>query len=250
MQAFLTLVRREIGGYFTSFTGYTVLAVVLLLIGLSFYSIVDSLNGSPTPIPVTELYYNTVYFWLILLLSAPVITMRSFAQEKDSGTFETLMTAPVSDRQVVGSKFVGSMIFYGIIWLPLLACTLILRSFIDVGAAFDFGLLVSTGLGILLIGFVYMSMGVFASSLTRSQVTAAMISFALGVSLFMMSFLGADLAGPDTLLHQTIKVINLKQYMQNFAAGIIDTRPVVFCLSVTALFLFLTLRVVESRRWK
>jgi ABC-2 type transport system permease protein len=250
MQAFLTLVRREIGGYFTSFTGYTVLAVVLLLIGLSFYSIVDKLNGSPTPIPVTEMYYQTVYFWLILLLSAPVITMRSFAQEKDSGTFETLMTAPVSDQQVVGSKFTGSMIFYGIIWLPLLACTLILRSFIDVGAAFDFGLLVSTGLGIMLIGCVYISMGVFASSLTRSQVTAAMVSFALGVSLFMASFLGTELAASDTLLNQVVKAVNLQEFMRSFATGIIDTRPIVFCLSATALFLFLTLRVVESRRWK
>ncbi len=250
MQAFLTLVRREIGGYFNSFTGYTVLAVVLLLIGLSFYSVVDHLNGEATPIPVTELYYQTQYFWLILLLSAPVITMKSFAQEKDSGTFETLMTAPVSDQQVVGSKFIGSMIFYTMTWLPLLACTLILRYFSQAEAAVDFGLLACTGLGIMLIGCVYISIGVFASSLTRSQVTAAMISFALGVSLFMASFFGADLAGPDTLLFQTVQIINLKQYMQDFAAGVVDTRPVVFCLSVTAMFLFLTLRVVESRRWK
>lgn len=250
MQAFFTLVRREIGGYFTSFTGYTVLAVVLLLIGLSFYSLVNQLNGVPTPVPVTELYYKSLYFWLILLLAAPVITMRSFAQEKDSGTFETLMTAPVSDRQVVGSKFVGSMIFYGMIWLPLLACTLILKSFIDEKAAFDFGLLASTGFGIMLIGCVYISMGVFASSLTRSQVTAAMISFAIGVSLFMVSFLGTDLADANSILYQTVQIVNLKRYMLDFAAGVVDTRPVVFCLSVTAMFLFLTLRVVESRRWK
>lgn len=250
MQAFLTLVRREIGGYFTSFTGYTVLAVVLLLIGLSFYQIVTTLNGSPTAIPVTEMYYQTVYFWLILLLAAPVITMRSFAREKDAGTFETLMTAPVSDQQVVGSKFIGSMIFYVMIWLPLLACTLVLRSFSGTDAAFDFGLLASTGFGIVLIGCVYISMGVFASSLTKSQVTAAMVSFALGVGLFMASFLGAGYSGSESVVTEAVRVINLKSYMQDFAAGIVDTRPVVFCLSLTALFLFLTLRVVESRRWK
>jgi len=250
MQAFLTLVRREIGGYFTSFTGYTVLAVVLLLIGLSFYQIVETLNGTPTALPVTELYYQSVFFWLILLLAAPVITMRTFAREKDSGTFETLMTAPVSDQQVVGSKFIGSMIFYVMIWLPLLACTLVLRSFGGAEASFDFGLLASTGFGIVLIGCVYISMGVFASSLTKSQVTAAMVSFALGVGLFMVSFLGGNFSEADTALGQAIRVINLKVYMQDFAAGIVDTRPVIFCLSLTTLFLFLTLRVVESRRWK
>ena len=223
MQAFLTLVRREIGGYFTSFTGYTVLAVVLLLIGLSFYSIVYLLNGAPTPIPVTEMYYQTQYFWLILLLAAPVITMRTFAREKDAGTFETLMTAPVSDHQVVGSKFVGSMIFYVMIWLPLLACTLILRSIGGAAAAFDFGMLASTGLGIVLIGCVYISMGVFASSLTKSQVTAAMVSFALGVGLFMASFLGSDFSGTDSVLAKAVRVIDLKSYMQDFAAGIVDT---------------------------
>ena len=250
MQAFYTLVRREIGGYFTSFTGYTVLAVALLLIGLSFYSIVHLLNGTPMPMPVTEMYYQTQYFWLILLLASPVITMRSFAREKDSGTFETLMTAPVSDQQVVGSKFIGSMIFYVMIWLPLLACTLILRSFDGAEESFDFGLLVSTGMGIVLIGCVYISMGVFASSLTKSQVTAAMVSFALGVGLFMASFLGAEFSGENTLIAGILSVINLKAFMRDFAAGVVDTRPVIFCLSTTALFLFLTLRVVESRRWK
>lgn len=250
MQGFITLVRREIGSYFNSFTGYVVLSVVLLLIGMSFAEIVAALNGHPSSIPVTQLYYQTVYFWLILLLASPVVTMRSFALEKDLGTFETLMTAPVSDRQVVGAKFLGALIFYVIICQPLLVCVLVLRYFGGTQGAFDLGLLASTGLGILLIGCLYMSMGIFASSLTRSQVTAAMISFAFGLSLFLLSFANPAQSSNSKLAREFLAVINIRDYMEAFAAGIVDTRGVILFLSLTALFLFLTLRVVESRRWK
>lgn len=250
MQGFVTLVRREIGGYFNSLTGYVVLAVVLLLIGMSFAEIVAGLNGQPSTLPVTQIYYQTVYFWLILLLASPVITMRSFALEKDLGTFETLMTAPVSDRQVVGAKFLGTLIFYVIIFQPLLVCVLVLRYFGGAHEAFDYGLLASTALGILLLGCLYMSMGIFASSLTRSQVTAAMISFAFGLTLFVLSFANLGETSTSPALRELLAVINLRDYMEAFAAGIIDTRGIVLLLSLTALFLFLTLRVVESRRWK
>jgi ABC-2 type transport system permease protein len=250
MQAFLTLVRRELGAYFNSYTGYVVLAVVLLLIGLTFAGMIQGMNGQPTPVPITQLYFQNLFFWMILVLAAPVITMRSFALEKDSGTFETLMTAPVSDRQVVAAKFTGALIFYAITWLPLLADVMVLRYFGGAQAAFDFGLLASTALGILLIGCLYMSVGVFASSLTRSQVTAAMISFAAGLTLFMLSFAGASLPADAGVVAEVLAAMNLLHHMEGFAAGIIDTRAVVLLLSLTALFLFLTLRVVESRRWK
>lgn len=249
MQAFLTLFRRELGGYFNSFTGYLVLAVVLLLIGLSFAQIIDQLNDTPTTVPVTQLYYQTLYFWLILLLASPVITMRSFALEKDSGTFETLMTAPVSDRQVVAAKFAGALAFYLILCQPLLVSALVLRYFGGAQEAFDLGHLAATGVGILLLGCLYMSLGVFASSLTRSQMTAAMISFAGGLTLFMLSFATPDQLDPG-MVAEVLAAINLRQHMDAFAAGIVDTRAVVLLVSLTAWFLFLTLRVIESRRWK
>lgn len=250
MQAFVTLVRRELGGYFNSYTGYVVLAVVLLLIGLSFTNMIDYLNGKSWPVPITQFYYRDLFFWMILLLAAPVITMRSFALEKDSGTFETLMTAPVSDRQVVAAKFVGALVFYAITWLPLLADALVLRWFGGAQAAFDFKLLATTALGILMIGCLYMSLGVFASALTRSQVTAAMISFALGIMIFMLSFAGSGLEPDSGWLVVVLDAVNIRRHIEAFAAGVIDSRAVVLLLSLTAFFLFLTLRVVESRRWK
>jgi ABC-2 type transport system permease protein len=250
MQVYWTLTRRELGGFFLSMTGYVILAAAMFLMGLSFVVLLVKLQQEPTPMPVTELFYLTPFFWLILLLAAPVITMRLFALEKFSGTFETLMTAPVTDFQVVISKFTAAMMFYLVMWLPLLGCVLVLRHYTSDAAALDVGALVSTFAGIFLLGCVFISLGCFASALTHSQVAAAMICLVLGVSLFLLSFLSGQLAVSDTWQASALAHFALVEQMHDFARGVVDTRPVVFYLSVTVFFLFLTLRVVESRRWK
>src|SRR5436305_15255425 len=117
MQAFRTLVRRELASHFLSLTGYVVIATVLLLLGFSSIDVRTNLNGTPVDSPLSEIFYATLYFWLILLLTTPVITMRTFALEKFTGTYETLMTTPVSDVEVVLAKFFGSLMFYAITWL-------------------------------------------------------------------------------------------------------------------------------------
>ena len=118
MQAYITLTRRELASFFVSMTGYVIITGALFLMGLSFVVLLVKLQSEPTPMPLTELFYSTPFFWLILLLGAPVITMRLFALEKFSGTFETLMTTPVSDLQVVLAKFTAAIIFYMLMWLP------------------------------------------------------------------------------------------------------------------------------------
>jgi len=250
MQSYLTLVRRELGSLFLSWSGYVVLAAVVLLLGLSFYNLLEALNGNATDRPVTEVFYSTMYFWLILLLATPVITMRTFAREKSSGTFETLMTTPVSDAQVVLAKFTGAMLFYLILWLPLLACVFIVRHFSDDRTLVNPGTLGSTYLGILLLGGLYMSLGCFASALTRSQIVAAMISFAGGISLFLVSFISLSFSKQTGWKAQLFTHLGLIEQMQDFASGVVDTRPLVFYTSLTIWFLFLTIKVIESRRWK
>jgi gliding motility-associated transport system permease protein len=250
MQAYFTLVRRELGTFFVSMTGYAIIASVLLLLGFSFYDMLYKLNGSASDAPLTELFYSTFYFWLILLLTAPVITMRSFAFEKMSGTYETLMTAPVGDWQVVLAKFTGTLLFYILTWLPLLACVGAVRYFTREPTIFDPWTTGSTFLGIVLIGCLYMSLGCFASALTRSQIIAAMNSFVLGLGLFLLSLRGLMPAPPKDWAAQVFAYISLSAHMEDFARGFIDTRHVIFYLSLTAFFLFLTLKVVESRRWK
>jgi ABC-2 type transport system permease protein len=250
MQAYLTLVRRELGAFFASLTGYVVIASVLLLLGFSFTDMLEKLNATPSYAPLTELFYSTLYFWLILLLTAPVITMRSFAAEKFTGTYETLMTAPVSDLQVVLAKFTGALLFYALTWLPLTGCMLVLRYSTNEPTVFDWRGLGATYLGLLLIGALYMAMGCFASALTRSQILAAMNSFVLGLTLFLLSLRSRLPALPSDGEAQVFAYLSLSEHMEDFARGIVDTRHVVFYLTLTGFFLFLTLKAVESRRWK
>jgi len=249
MSIFCTLLRRELAAFFFSLTGYVIIAAVTLLTGLSFVVLVQNLGTDPSPMPVTEMFYRTYFFWLIVLLAAPVITMRLFAAEKAAGTFETLMTTQVGDVQVVAAKFTAAVCFYLFAWLPLLACLFIVRHFTN-QSALDAGTVGGMFLGIFLTGGLFLSLGCFASSLTRSQMAAATISFVLGVSLFALGFLAEALPVAAQWQSQVIAYFNLFKQMHDFARGVVDTRAVVFYVSATFLFLFLTLRVVESRRWK
>jgi ABC-2 type transport system permease protein len=250
MRIFLTLARRELAAFFFSVTGYVIIAAVTLLIGLSFVVLMTNLGSDPSPMPVTEMFYRTYFFWLIVLVATPVITMRLFALEKSTGTFETLMTTSVSDLQVVAAKFTAAIIFYVVMWLPLLACLLAVRHFTNQPGALDRGAVGGTYLGIFLTGCLFLSLGCFASSITRNQMTAAMISFVFGVSLFSLGFLAEAIPVTAQWQSQALSFFGLFEQMGDFARGVVDTRSVVFYASLTFFFLFLTLRAVESRRWK
>ena len=248
MRIFLTLLRRELAAFFYSLAGYIIIAAVTLLVGQGFMVVIQNLGTDASPMPVTELFYGTYYFWMIVLLAAPVMTMRLFALEKASGTFETLMTTQISDVQVVAAKFFAAMIFYLIAWLPLLVCLYIVGHF-SRQIGLDAGTVGGMFLGIFLIGCLFLSLGCFASAITNSQMAAAMVSFVLGMSLFSLAFLAKALP-PDSDVTQIIPYFNLFDQMDGFARGVVDTRVIVFYLSASFFFLFLTLRVVESRRWK
>ena len=249
MRIFLTLWRRELAAFFFSFTGYVIIAAVTLLIGLSFVVLMTNLGSDPSPMPVTEMFYRTYFFWLIVLLAAPVITMRLFALEKAAGTFETLMTTPVGDVQVVAAKFSAAIVFYIIMWLPMLACLFIVRHFTN-QQPLDAGAIGGMYLGIFLVGCLFLSLGCFASSITRSQMAAAIISFVLGVSLFSLGFLAEAIPVTAQWQSQTLSYFGLFEQMGDFARGVADTRSIIFYVSLTFFFLFLTLRAVESRRWR
>lgn len=250
MQPFLTLVRRELSAYFVSLTGYLVIAGVLLLAGMSFSIVLGSLNGQPFDQPITEVFYNIGFFWLILLLATPVVTMRSFAYEKGAGTFETLMTSPVQDLEVVLAKFTGALVFFLLIWLPLLAYPFVLKRYATEPLPIAWGVLGSTLLGIFLLGCLFVSIGCFASSLTRNQLVAATNAFALGMALFLLSFLSLLEPLQTGWRHQVASHISMIEHMRDFSRGVVDTRHVVYYVTLTVLFLYLNVKVVESRRWK
>lgn len=252
MRIFLTLLRRELGGFFLSPVGYVIIAAVALILGLTYDVLMTNLLGADEPqeMPITELFYASYSFWLVLLLISPVITMRLFAHEKYSGTFETLMTTPVNDVQVVASKFTAAITFYMITWLPMLACLFVVRHFTNQHESLDGGTVGGMYLGIFLVGCLFIALGCFASSLTRSQMAAAMVSFVLGIALFLIAFMAAANVTPTDWQGKALSYFNLFDQMHNFSRGMVDTKAVIFYVTLTFFFLFLTLRSVESRRWK
>jgi ABC-2 type transport system permease protein len=249
MQACLTLIRRELGSFFCSWIGYVVIAGAMFLMGLSFVALLEKLQGEPTPMPLTEIFMDGC-FWFIVLFSAPVITMRLFALEKNSGTFETLMTTPVSDWQVVLAKFTAAIIFYMLMWLPLLGCVLVLRYFARGSNVLDPGTLGGTFLGIFFSGCLYMAAGCFTSALTRSQINAAMMCFAITLAFFLAGYMAGPMDLERTWTGQVLSCISVTSQMKEYARGVVDTRSVVFCLTSSFFFLFLACRVIESRRWR
>ncbi|MEY2429095.1 MAG: gliding motility-associated transport system permease protein [Verrucomicrobiota bacterium] len=248
MQTWWTLMRRELGGYFLSMSGYIIIAAAMFMMGFSFVALLWKIQAEPTTMPVTEML--TPFFWAIFVLATPIITMRLFAQEKFAGTFETLMTTPVSEFEVVLAKFTAALAFYSVLWLPFVGCLFVVRHYTNDPAPFDSGVFGTTFLGILLVGCLYLSMGCFASAITRSQVTAAMISLVAGACLFLLGLLADKIPAPANWQAQALSSLALFEQMRDFARGVVDTRSVVLFVTLTLFFLFLTLRIVESRRWK
>jgi ABC-2 type transport system permease protein len=251
MRVYCTLTRRELGSYFLSITGYVILAAAAAVLGWSYVVLMRRIGTAPTPVPLTDIFYSLDFFWLVVLIAPPVITMRLFALEKFSGTFETLMTTPVSDLQVVLAKFTAGLLFYVLIWLPLLGCIFAVRHFGHDPGRLDLTSLATTFLGITLLGAMLVAVGCCASALTRNQAVAAIISLCVGITLYLLAVLASgQILDTSSWKGRILNCFALIDQMQDFSRGIVDTRPVVFLLSLTLFFLFLNLRIVESRRWK
>jgi ABC-2 type transport system permease protein len=250
MQSFLTLARRELAAYFLSFSGYIIIAAATFLAGQSLLVLITKLGPDASPLPLVELFYRTEFFWRIVLLATPVITMRLFALERSSGTFETLMTTPVNDLAVVLAKFSAALVFYVVLWLPMFGSLFVVQHFARQSGALEAGAVAGMYLGIVLLGAMFLAVGCFASALTRSQVVAAMLAFVLGVSLFALGYLAGPSRPDDPWPTRVLNHFALFDQMGDFARGVVDTRAVVLYVSLTFFFLFLTLRAVESRRWR
>ena len=235
---------------FNSLTGYVVVAGVLLLTGFSLVDLVERIRQTPHEAPVTELFYQTAYFWLVVLLVSPVITMRSFAGEKSGGTYEALMTTPVGDWEVVLAKFTGAWLFFVLTWLPVAGVLMVMRQVTGEAALFEPRVVAVTFAGIGLVGCLFMALGCFASSLTRSEIVAAMVSFLLGIGLWMLGYRPESSGLLPPWAAPALEHISMTRHMEDFSRGLVVGRHLVFYVSATWLFLFLTQRVVESRRWK
>lgn len=250
MRTFLTLLDREVKSFFYSPIAYVVLFYLLLLTGFNFYSVVSLLNHGPADVTLVEAYFGLVIFWFPFLLTFPVITMRIFSEEFQMGTFETLTTAPVRDWQVVLSKFCGALVFYVLLWLPSLLYFFIFEWVTRAEAASAAGAYWGTYLLLLLIGMFYLAIGCLASALTKNQINAAVIAFSTITLIFFAGLLTYIVSGLPQAVQDAVNYISAVEHMKEFSRGIIDSRPIAFYLSMTALTLVVTYHVFQYRKWK
>lgn len=249
MRAFLVMLKRELQSYFLSPIGYVTICFFLVVMGISFCLLAAYMAEGARDISVMRaLFSESIFFWIALLVVVPVITMRGFAEERRSGTFEVLSTAPVSDLGIVLAKYFGALLFFVCMWLPTLSYIWIMRAFSAEQSPVDTGLIVASYLGVVLLGAAYIALGVLCSSLAKNQITAAIIAFAAIFTSFLIGF--APYLSPDPLLQNIGEYFSSITHMIRFSYGIIDSRPVLLYLSSIVTTLFITVRIVESRRWK
>jgi gliding motility-associated transport system permease protein len=250
MRKFYTLLCREVSGYFYSPIAYIVLVFFLLVAGVDFYFQISFMNQRPVQYSVEEAFFNSVFFWFAFVLIFPLITMRLFAEEFKLGTIEPLMTAPVRDWQVVLAKFFGALVFYLILWLPTLIYFWIFQTITHQLAANSAGAYWGSYLMLLLLGMFYLSVGCLASVLTKNQIIAAIISFCAITLLFFLGLVQYILLDVSSETRDLLGYFSAIEHMGTFSRGMIDTRPIVFYLSMTIVMLTLTYQAFQSRKWR
>jgi ABC-2 type transport system permease protein len=253
MSNVLAIAQKELRGYFASPIAYIIIGFFALVFGwfyfvsLTFFMQASLQMGMPgqgqiniNTMAIRPLLQNVSVVALFVL---PLITMRTYAEEKRSGTIELLLTSPVTDTQIVLGKFFGAVALYAL----MLAVT-----WIHIGILFIYGnpewKPIATGyLGLLLMGGCFLSLGLFISSLTKNQIVAAMATFAVFLMLWVINWI-SSFVGPTT--QAVLQTLSLTDHFDDFAKGIIDTKHVVYYLSFMAFGLFLTAKSVDSERWR
>ena len=234
MRKWIAIVGREWRSYFFSPLAYVILSAFLLVNGIIFYAILSYLAapGAAKGQALVLLFTNT-YFWIFNLFVVPIIAMRLFPEERRSGTIENLLTAPVSETEVVLGKWFGALVFFLTLWAP----TLLYVAFLRTQTRIDIGPVASGYLGVALLGGYFLAVGTFASTLTKNQIVAAILCFGMLIPIFSVGLLESMLGGAG---HDVVSYLNLWDHMDELARGVVDSRRAVYYLSTTAFFLFLS----------
>ncbi len=233
----LAVARREASALFYSPIAYVVMALFVFLASL-FFLLTTFQSGRPAQLQRT-------FFWTVwvLIAIAPAISMRLLSEELRSGTLEALMTAPLTDFQVIVGKWLGAMGFFLVMLVP----TLVLVGVLAIWSDPDPGPIFSGYLGLILVGALYVAIGTFASVLTQNQI----IAFLLTVFIILM-FTVVTYFLPDTLpsgWSNAVTYLNFNEQYRKFSMGLVHTGNFVYFLAGTGLFLALGVKALESRRW-
>jgi ABC-2 type transport system permease protein len=259
VRGYLAIVQKELKSYFVSPLAYVVIFLFVLITGIFFYLYLSSFIRYAMQVALQAQYYRSMapklninqmvirylfgnmsvfaLFWL------PLITMRSFAEEKKMGTIELLFTSPIKNSQTVLGKFTASLIIFVI----MLALTFIYMIFLMVYGNPEIPPILTGYLGLFLIGTVYIAFGLFFSSITENQIIAAVATFGMILLFWVMGWIG-NFVGPDTA--EILRNLSIIEHFDDFAKGVIDTKHIVYYLSFAFFGVFLTYLSLESNRWR
>jgi len=250
----LAIAEKELRSYFASPIAYILIGLFSLLFGWFFYVYLMAFvqqseqmmqmggggGANVNQMMVRGLFQNTA---VIILFVMPMITMRTYSEEKRSGTVELLLTSPVTDLEIIIGKFIGALGLYAAMLLVTMLYILILfkignPEWRPIGAGY---------FGLLLMGGCFLSTGLFISSLTKNQIVAGFLTFATFLMLWIINWLGES-SSPTT--REVLNYLSITEHFDDFARGIIDTKHVVYYLSFILFGLFLTAKSVDSERWR
>ena len=259
MRKFLAIFQKDLKSYFTSPIAYVVIAVFLVISGFIFFNLLSAFNyrlmqllqfkmqmpGIQLTINLNDWILNPLFnnLGVTLLLIIPALTMKLFSEEKKTGTFELIMTSPVTILQIVMGKFFACLSLLLIMLLLTLQYPLILYIYGNP----DLGPVYTSYIGLLLMGTTFISIGLFASALTENQIIAAIVSFGTLLTLWLISWLGDNVGGR---WGDIISYFSLFEHVNDLIKGVFDTKDIIFYFSSTFFGLFLTFQVIESQRWK
>jgi ABC-2 type transport system permease protein len=254
MRNIVALAQKELRAYFASPIAYIVIGCFAALYGFFFVAILRyfvgqsmqaGLTGAGGSMNVNQQLIRPLLqnVTVVVLFMLPLITMRTYAEEKRSGTIELLLTSPVTDFQIVVGKFLGALALYA----AMLAVTLV-----HMGVLFLFGrpewkAILTAYLGLLLFGGCFISVGLFISSLTKNQIVAGTVTFAVFLFLWIITWIGS-FAGPTG--DKLTAYLSIVDHFDDFTKGVIDTTHLIYYLSFITFGLFLTAKSVDSERWR
>ncbi len=252
MSNILAIAGKEIRSYFASPIAYIVIGFFALLYGWFFVAILAyflrqsmQMLGAESAANVNQqlirpLLQNVA---VLILFMLPMVTMRTYSEEKRSGTIELLLTSPLTDFQIIFGKFLGALALYAI----MLGVSLLHVAVLFIYGRPEWREVVTAYLGLLLLGGCFISVGLFISSLTRNQIVAVAATFGVFLFLWVINWIGS-FAGPG--IEKITTYLSIIEQFDDFGKGVIDTSHVVYYLSFITFGLFLTAKSVDSERWR
>ena len=241
----LAILNKEVSGFFSSLIAYVAIGVFLLALALFLWVFPDTSILEYGYASLESLFRITPYVFMFFI---PAVTMRSFAEEKKEGTFELLATQPLSDWEIVMGKFGACMIIVLAALIPTFIWYVVVYLLGAPQGNADQGAVIGSYLGLFMLGAAFVAIGIFASSITINQI----ISFVVAIFLCFFFYEGFDaLSGILSLQHIEVYLmaLGISGHYQSVSRGVLDTRDLVYFISIVALFLLLTKTIVGGRRW-